>query len=118
MDKKDLYQKAEKAINQAFEMTKKSVKIVSEKAGEAASITKLLIEKATLEHKVTRKFSAIGNRVYKKAQTEKDDSGWGDDVKVLIADTKKLEEQLTSVEGKLAQERNRKNKKKDKQLNP
>ena len=67
MDKKTLYDKAEKAINQAFEAAKQSVKVVSEKAGEAAHVTKLLIEKATLEHRVTKQFAQLGSRIYEKA---------------------------------------------------
>ena len=59
MDKQELYQKAEKALNQAFETAKKSIKVVSEKAGEAANITKLLVEKVTLEHRVSRRFAGF-----------------------------------------------------------
>ena len=79
MDKKDIYQKAEKAINSAFETAKHSVKVLSEKAGEAAHVTKLLIEKATLEHKVSRKFAELGGRVYEKAVRKGEKISFKDD---------------------------------------
>ena len=62
--KHTLYDKTEKAINRAFEVAKHSVKTVSEKAGEAALVTKLLIEKAGLEHRVSKKFAELGNKIF------------------------------------------------------
>ncbi len=105
MDKEELYKKAEKAINQAFEATKKSVQAVSEKAGEAAHITKLLIEKATLEHQVSKKFAEIGNRVYEKASREgKNVSASDQTIKTLIDETQKLDLELARVEATLEKE--------------
>ncbi len=109
MDKKELYVKAEKAINQAFEMAKQSVKAVSEKAGEAAHITKLLVEKLTLEHRVSRKFAEIGNRVYKKVVREGKDVAANDvEIKQLVEETKKLDLALAQVEATLEDERKKK----------
>jgi Fe-S cluster biosynthesis and repair protein YggX len=109
MDKKTLYEKAEKAINQAFEATKKSVKVVSEKAGEAAHITKLLIEKATLEHQVSKKFAQIGNRVYEKVSREgKSVSASDQTIKALIDETQKLDVELAQVEASLEKEKKEK----------
>lgn len=109
MDKKTLYEKAEKAINQAFEVTKKSVRAVSEKAGEAAHITKLLIEKATLEHQVSKKFAEIGNRVYEKASREgKSISASDQTMKALIEETQKLDVELAQVEASLEKEKKEK----------
>ena len=65
--KHPLYDKTEKAINRAFEAAKHSVKAVSEKASEAALVTKLLIEKAGLEHRVSKKFAELGNAIYEKS---------------------------------------------------
>lgn len=106
MDTKTLYEKAEKAFNQAFEAAKVSVKTVSEKAGEAAQITKLLIEKAALEHKVTKKFAQLGSRVYDGARHE----GSGVDLKApgmqtLLDEIRQLEIELAKVEAALENER-------------
>ncbi len=107
---KTLYEKAEKAINQAFETAKHSVKVVSEKAGEAAQITRLLIEKATLEHRVSRKFAQLGSRTYEKAvrKGEKQLSFNDPDVQSLIEETKQLDIELAQVEGDLERERAKK----------
>jgi len=106
MDKKTIYEKAEKAINQAFDAAKKSVKAVSEKAGEAAHITKLLIEKTTLEHRVSRQFAQLGNRVYEKAAREGKGISLGDaEIKTLIEETKKLDLELAQVEASIEGER-------------
>ena len=112
MDKKTIYEKAEKAFNQAFEATKQSAKVVSEKAGEAAHVTKLLINKATLEHRVTKQFAQLGNRVYEKTIR----AGQGitvDDaeIKSLIDGIKSLDSDLGQVEATLEKERKEKGKK-------
>ena len=114
MDKKTLYEKAEKAINQAFEVAKQSVKTVSEKAGEAAHVTKLLIEKATLEHRVSKKFAELGNRVYEKATRQSQAITLEDkEIKTIIDETKKLDLELSEVEATLDREsREKKTKKK------
>ena len=106
MDKRTLYEKAEKALNQAFEVAKQSAKMLSEKAGEAAHITKLLIEKVTLEHRVSKKFAEIGNQVCEKVLREgKNVSSSDSDLKRLIEETKQLEVELAQVEAKLERER-------------
>jgi len=109
MDKKTLYEKAERAFNQAFEATKQSVKLVSEKAGEAAHVTRLLIEKAALEHRVTKKFAQIGSNVYDRfAQGEKALDLQAENIQVLLEDTKKLEVELAQVEATLESEKKEK----------
>ena len=106
MDKQEIYRKAEQAFNQAFEAAKASAKLVSKKAGEAAQVSKLLIEKLKLEHKVGKKFTELGNRVYDKAVREKGGSILEDaEVERLIDDARKLDDQLTEVESSLEQER-------------
>ena len=110
METKTLYQKAEKAINQAFEVAKKSVKTMSEKAGEAAHVSKLLIEKATLEHRVSKKFAELGSKVFEKALKGNEDvpvSLEDAEISGLIEETKKLDTQLNRVEAELASERKR-----------
>ena len=106
MDKKTVYEKAEKAINQAFETAKHSVKTVSEKAGEAAHVTKLLIEKASLEHRVSKKFAELGNRVYEKSLREGKTISLTDaEIKNLINETRQLDVELAQVEATLEQEK-------------
>ena len=106
MDKKEFYQKAEQALNKAFEAAKQSAKVLAEKAGEAAHVTKLLIEKITLEHRVSKQFAQIGGKVYEKAAREGQASFAQDpEIKKLIEETNKLESELAQVEVKLDQEK-------------
>ncbi|MSR78429.1 MAG: hypothetical protein EXS63_09460 [Candidatus Omnitrophica bacterium] len=106
MDKQEIYRKAEQAFNQAFEAAKASAKIVSQKAGEAASVSKLFVEKLKLEHKVGKKFTELGNRVYDKAVREKNGSVVENtEVERLIEDARKLDDQLSEVESSLEVER-------------
>ena len=106
MDKKEVYERAEKALQQAFEAAKQSVKVVSEKAGEAAHITKLMIEKATLEYQVNRQFAQLGSRVYKQALKEGKAISFTDtEIKEIVDKTRKLDTELTKVEASLEGER-------------
>ncbi len=105
MDKNELYEKAEKAFNQAFELTKHSVKIISEKAGEAAHITKLMIEKASLEHRVTKKFAQIGSRVYESSAQGGSLQNQDSKIGQLIEETRQLDTQLSQVDAELTSER-------------
>ena len=104
MDRKELYVKAEKAINQAFETAKQSIKVVSEKAGEAAHITKLLIDKAGLEHRITKKFAEIGHRAYENSIKKASETSVDEKVKTLIDEAKKLDEELQRVETAIEKE--------------
>ncbi|MBU3759040.1 MAG: hypothetical protein FGM27_03830 [Candidatus Omnitrophica bacterium] len=105
MDKKSLYEKAEKAFNQAFEAAKMSVKTVSEKAGEAAQITRLLIEKAALEHRVTKKFAQLGSRVYDVARQESPALDFEEaTLKNLLREIAEIESELSRVESALEKE--------------
>jgi len=106
MEKKELYEKAEKAFNRAFKVAQESVKTVSEKAGEAAHVTKLLIEKATLEHRVARQFAQLGSRIYEKALREGKTVSLEDlDIRDLVDQTQKLDIELSQVEAELERER-------------
>lgn len=105
-DKNTLYDKTEKALNQAFEAAKHSVKAVSEKAGEAALVTKLLIEKAGLEHRVSKKFAQLGSKIYEKALRRGEKFSLEDaEIKNLIEETKKLDVELAQVEVELEKEK-------------
>jgi hypothetical protein len=109
MEKKELYEKAEKAINQAFTVAKESIKTVSEKAGEAAHVTRLLIDKVALEHRVSKQFAELGSRVYEKALREGKGVSLEDpDIKNLVEETKKLDVELAQVEATLERERREK----------
>lgn len=109
MDKQELYQKTEKALNQAFEAAKQSAKVLSEKAGEAAHVTKLLIQKASVEHKVSKKFTEIGHKVFEVSlQGEKSISLEDEELKKLIDETKSLDQELSQVENKIESEQSKK----------
>jgi hypothetical protein len=112
MDKGDLYRKTEQVLNQAFEVAKQSVKALSEKAGEAAHVTGLLLEKATLEHRVGKKFAELGHRVYTKAMREGKSLAISDaEIKEILKDTQKLETELAEVEATIERERRQKKEK-------
>ena len=105
MDKKELYQKAEQVLNQSFEAAKKSVKLVAEKAGEAAQVTKLFVEKLTLEHQVTKQLTRLGSRLYEKSSQEAGASPIQDDeLRILIDETRNLETKLAEVDTSLKQQ--------------
>lgn len=102
MDKRELYERAEKALNRAFEGTKKSVRAVARKAGEAAQVTKLLVEKVGLEHRVTKQFARIGGRLYEKVAREGRENFAPDpEIKNLVEETKELEAELAQIEASL-----------------
>ena len=95
MDKKEFVEKAEQTLNRAFEAAKKSAKAVAEKAGEAAHVTKLLVEKVSLEHRVTKQFARLGGCVYEKAARQgREDLLKDPEVQGLVDGVKKLETEL------------------------
>ena len=106
MDKKEFYAKSEKIINETFEVVKKYAKVVAEKTGEAAHITRLLIQKATVEHQMAKAFSQLGSQVYQTAvrQGEKLELETPEIQKVL-GEIKKLDTELGQVEAVLEKER-------------
>lgn len=106
MDKKEFYAKSEKIINETFETVKKYAKVVAEKTGEAAHVTRLLIQKATLEHQIAKAFSQLGSQVYQTTvrQGEKLDLALPETQKVL-GEIKKLDTELGQVEAVLEKER-------------
>lgn len=109
MEKKEFFEKAEKALNQAFETAKKSAKLVAQKAGEAASVTKLLIEKVSLEHQVTKQFTRLGGRVYEKASAQAPSPLLKDpEIQGLVDGVRKLEAELAQVERTLENEKKQK----------
>ena len=108
MDKKEFYQKSEKIINETFETIKKYAKIVAEKTGEAAHITKLLIQKAALEHQIAKACSQLGSKIYDKAVRKGETFSLDDaNLKTVVDEIKKLEQQHTDVETVLAKERSK-----------
>jgi hypothetical protein len=106
MDKKEFYAKSEKIINETFETVKKYAKVVAEKTGEAAHVTRLLIQKATLEHQMAKGFSQLGSQVYQTTvrQGEKFELG-ASEVEKVIEEIKKLDTELGQVEAVLEKER-------------
>lgn len=109
MDKKELYEKVEKALNQAFEFSKQAVKVVSEKAGEAAHITKLLVEKATLEHKIGKHFAKLGSTIYEKAKSGNLSVTLSEPgIKAVIEDIHSLDQLLTTTEKSIREEKKQK----------
>jgi hypothetical protein len=106
VDKKEFYAKSEKIINETFETVKKYAKVVAEKTGEAAHVTRLLIQKATLEHQMAKAFSQLGSQVYQTAvrQGEKLDLD-APEMQKALGEIKKLDTELGQVEAVLEKER-------------
>lgn len=106
MDKKEFYAKSEKIINETFETVKKYAKVVAEKTGEAAHVTRLLIQKATLEHQIAKAFSQLGSQVYQTTvrQGEKLELE-APEIQKVIGEIKKLDTEIGQVEAVLEKER-------------
>lgn len=106
MDKKEFYEKSEKIINETFETVKKYAKVVAEKTGEAAHITKLLIQKANLEHQLTKGFSQLGGKIYQKTVRQGEAVSMEDpEIKKILEETKKVDTELSQIEAVLEKER-------------
>ncbi len=106
MDKKEFYAKSEKIINETFDVVKKYAKVVAEKTGEAAHVTRLLIQKATLEHQLAKAFSQLGSLVYQTTvrQGERLDLGVPE-IQKILGEIRKLDTEHGQVEAVLEKER-------------
>ena len=106
MDKKEFYAKSEKIINETFETVRKYAKVVAEKTGEAAHVTRLLIQKATLEHQLAKAFSQLGSQIYQTAVRQGETLKiQAPEVQKVIGEIKKLDTELGQVEAVLEKER-------------
>ncbi|HNX69609.1 MAG TPA: hypothetical protein PKI45_09035 [Candidatus Omnitrophota bacterium] len=106
MDKKEFYEKSEKIINETFETVKKYAKVVAEKTGEAAHITKLMIQKASLEHQLAKSFSQLGGKIYQKGVRQGEPISLEEtELQKIIAEAKKVDTELGQVEAVLEKER-------------
>ena len=106
MDKKEFYAKSEKIINETFEVVKKYAKVVAEKTGEAAHVTRLLIQKATLEHQVAKAFSQLGSQVYQTTVRQGEELELETpEIQKVLGEIKKLDTELGQVEAVLEKER-------------
>lgn len=106
MDKKEFYAKSEKIINETFETVKKYAKVVAEKTGEAAHVTRLLIQKATLEHQLAKAFSQLGSQIYQTAVRQGEAVEiQAPEVQKVMGEIKKLDTELGQVEAVLEKER-------------
>ncbi len=106
MDKKEFYEKSEKIINETFEAVKKYARVVADKTGEAAHITRLLIQKAALEHQLTKNLSQLGGKVYQTAIRQGETiSVEAPEIKKIVDETKKLDAELAQIEAVLERER-------------
>jgi len=106
MDKKEFYAKSEKIINETFETVKKYAKVVAEKTGEAAHITKLLVQKASLEHQLAKAFSQLGSQFYQKVVRQGETLSANEpEVEKVLEEAKKLDTELGQVEAVLEKER-------------
>lgn len=102
MDKKEFYKKSEKIINETFVKVKWYAKVAAEKAGEAAHVSKLLLQKLALEHQLAKRLSQLGSKVYQEAVREGKVISLEDpQIKKIVEETKKIDAQLAQVEASL-----------------
>ena len=79
---------------------------MAEKTGEAASITKLLIRKKTLEYQIAKCFSRLGNQVYQQMVRQGEAVSLNSqDIQKIVDEAKKLDAELAQVEVVLEKER-------------
>ena len=106
MDKKELYVKSEKILNESLEVLKKYAKVVSEKTHEAAHVTRLLIQKATLEHQIAKAFSQLGSQVYQTTVRQGEELDLeASEIQKVLGEIKKLDTEHGQVEAVLEKER-------------
>ena len=106
MDKKEFYAKSEKIINETFDTVRKYAKVVAEKTGEAAHVTRLLIQKATLEHQIAKAFSQLGSLIYQKTVRQGEPIELETpEVQRVLGEIKKLDTEIGQVEAVLEKER-------------
>lgn len=106
MDKKEFYEKSEKIINDAFEAIKKYSKILAEKTGEAAHVTRLMAQKIALEHQLAKYFSKLGSRIFQQVVRQGEAVSLQDpEVQKILEEAKKLDTELSQVEAVLEIER-------------
>ncbi len=106
MDKKEFYKKSEKIINETFVKVKWYAKVAAEKAGEAAHVTKLLLQKVSLEHQLAKRLSQLGTKVYQEAVRQGKAISLEDpEIKKIVEETKQLDAQLAQLEAALETER-------------
>jgi len=109
MDKQEFYKKSEKIINETFVKVKWYAKVAAEKAGEAANITKLLLQKLALEHQLAKRLSQLGSKVYEEAVRQGKVISLEDaEIKKIVEETKQLDAELARVEASLEVEQKKK----------
>lgn len=106
MDRKEFYEKSEKIINETFEAVKKYAKVVAEKTGEAAHVTRLLVQKAGLELQMAKAYSQLGSQVYQKTVRQKEPLEMETpEIQKVLTELRKLDTELGQVEAVLDKER-------------
>ncbi len=103
------WDRVKEGLDKALEITRKSAKIITIKAGETAKITKLSVESMTLEHQMSKKFAELGNTTYQLIKTKKEEN-LSEQLKVkkIVEDIKKLESQLNKTHKALEAEKKKK----------
>jgi len=89
------WDRVKKGLDKALEATRKAAKVVSDKAGETAQITKLSVEAMTLEHQMSKKYAELGNLTYQWIAKDKKGSLTSQaKVEKIVEEAKKIEEKL------------------------
>ncbi len=106
---KKTWDRVKEGLDKALEAARKAAKIVGDKAGETAQITKLSVEAMTLEHQMSKKYAELGNLAYQwMAKGKKGSLASQVKVKKIVEETKKLEEQLNKNHRAMQAEKKRK----------
>ena len=100
------WERVKAGMDKALEVSGKSAKILAQKAGETARITKLSVESMTLEHQMSKKFAELGNIIYGHARGKKKTAITSDlKAQKVIGEIKKLEDKLNNNHRALEKEK-------------
>jgi hypothetical protein len=101
-----LYDRVVKAMEAGLGTAQKSVEALMGKAGDTAEVIKLRLEKARLERDISKKFAALGSKLYEKAVREGKEQGILQDTEVqsLIEDLKRMDSELAHAQARMERE--------------
>ena len=89
------WDRVKEGLDKALEVTRKSAKIIADKAGETAKISKLSVEAMSLEHQMSKKFAELGNLTFRSFKSKKEGALSSlSKVKTIVEELKKLEGKL------------------------
>jgi flagellar biosynthesis/type III secretory pathway protein FliH len=104
-EKRTLWKRIQKGMEEGFEAALSAVHSITEKAGEGIEVTRLRREKARMETEVTRQLAKLGNAVYEKISAERLD-GISEKlgIKDILVDVAESEARILDIDRRLGKE--------------